>query len=107
MIIVSYFVSTFSLQDGDEKGDHDNQVKDFMSPDIFMKPFKFVAGNNKGRRQSRFDLLRKKSGLLNVLTENAARKRIMFKSGSLNTINVIVVLPFLMQISGYFFQYLL
>ena len=59
-----------------------------MSPDLLMKPFSFVAGNNKGRKRSKFDLLRKKSGLLNVLTETATKKRIVFKNGNLNTINV-------------------
>ncbi|CAB4063558.1 KCNJN [Lepeophtheirus salmonis] len=60
-----------------------NNISDFVSTDIITKPFHFVSGNV---NPTRFNPLRKKSGILNVLAEQATRNRIVAKNGYYNTI---------------------
>ena len=68
----------------DTSGMHPNPLADFMSPDIVTKPFNVVSGS---ATKSSFNPFRKKCGLLNVLTRQSTKTRIVAKDGQINTVN--------------------
>eukprot|EP00095_Tigriopus_kingsejongensis_P004647 maker-scaffold29_size597861-snap-gene-3.9 protein:Tk04647 transcript:maker-scaffold29_size597861-snap-gene-3.9-mRNA-1 annotation:"g protein-activated inward rectifier potassium channel 3-like isoform x3" len=80
---VKYEDRLMSPLDEDEE-DTPNLMADFISADILTKPFNFVSGNVS---KSRFNPFRKKSGLLNVLSKQSTRNRIVSKNGTLNTMS--------------------
>jgi hypothetical protein len=79
---------------------------EFMSADMFSKPFTFSSGSGPKRRYCQFDIsapvnkkckkenvffprfnpFRKKRGLMNVIAKQTTRSRIVAKSGFLNTL---------------------
>lgn len=80
------------IDDCDDTSDvNTNPLADFMSADILTKPFSFVSGS---ATKSRFNPFRKKSGLLNVLSRQSTKNRIVAKNGQLNTVNEYVSTKF-------------
>lgn len=63
------------------KREESRQMADMMAADVISKPFSFVGGQVS---QKSFNPFRKKSGLLNVLAQQASKKRIVFKDGRFN-----------------------